>query len=85
MGGSFDDKPDQAPIPGLREAALTPDQKAAMDALEALEDLKAEKKEWLSEWKERHDAALVEAFDALDKLKVGEAGKCGRAIFETSL
>lgn len=84
LKGSHDDAPDQADIPGLKDKALTAEQKRALAALRRLDVLREKRKETNKELKIEEDEALEEALAALDGLGL-QVGKIGPAMFEASV
>jgi hypothetical protein len=82
--GSHDDNPDQVSIPGLKEKALTPDQKKALDCLRALKEHRKNAKEVRRQLKDREQELLEETFEVLDGLEL-VAGKIGPATFRSKV
>jgi len=83
-GGSLDDEPGEVDIPGLKEKALTPAQKRALEALKALSEFREKRKATAKQLREEEQGLLDEALGALDGLKL-QAGKIGPASFEASV
>lgn len=82
--GSHDDNPDQVEIPGLRDQALTPPQKRALQALKRLDQLREKRKASNKALKIDEDEALEEALKALDGLGM-QVGKLGPAMFQAQV
>lgn len=82
--GSHDDNPDQAEIPGLKDQAMTPAQKKAVDALKKLSRIREERKATNKALKIKEDAALREALEAMDALNF-PGGQLGPAYVEQQL
>lgn len=82
--GSHDENPEQVEIPGLKDKALSPQQKRALQALRRLDVLREKRKESNKALKIEEDEALEEALAALDGLGL-QVGKIGPAMFEASV
>ena len=62
--GSADDLPpeEQPEIPGL----TLPQERRILDAARVVKKLRAEKKAWMTSWKEQEEEAVEELFEAID-------------------